>query len=88
MFKLDDATLAEVGSILKTVTVLVVVIVIVVVVEFSSTPIIAFIGVNTIVTVEFCFVEFDGVFCRLASTVAAACTAEEVDVVFDELVEF
>jgi hypothetical protein len=82
-FDIDAEPLVDVDSTLKIVTVLVMVIVTLLVVEFSSMPTsatIAFTGVNTNVTVEFCFVEFCAISARLANNVAAA-------VVFDELVE-
>jgi hypothetical protein len=91
VFDVEDGTLVDIDSTLKTVTVLVMVIVVPVVVEFSWMPTsvtIAFIGVNTSITDEFCFVGFCGVSARLANNVAAAWTAEDVAVAFDELVEF
>ena len=53
-----------------------------------TSVIIAFIGVNTNDTVEFCFVVFCGVSARLANNVAAARTAEDVTVALEGLVEF
>ena len=75
MFDIENGTPVDVDSTLKTVTVLVMVIVIPVVVEFSSMPTlvtIAFTGVNTNVTVEFCFVTFCEISARLANNEAAA----------------